>query len=135
MNLSIPSIIHFNEIGSTNLGFIAVAEVDGIIPFKIERIYWTYYTPNNVTRGHHAHLQLSQVLIAMAGTIDVTIETLDGKIFEFKLDQPNIGLYVPRLCWRTMKYSHNAVQICFASMVYNEQDYIRNYNDFINLKK
>lgn len=100
------------------------------LPFEVKRIYWTYYTPESVERGGHAHYELEQILLAVAGKIIVAIETPDGKKSEFVLDNPNTGLYIPKMSWRTMKYTHNAVQICIASMPYEEADYIRDYEKY-----
>ena len=128
-----PFIIEFPKIGSSQLGYISVAENDSL-PFEVKRIYWTYYTPESVERGGHAHYDLQQILVAMAGKIIITVETLDGIISEFILEQPYQGLYIPKNIWRTMKYSHNAVQMCIASNEYAEKDYIRDYSEFKKLK-
>ncbi|MEO7561814.1 MAG: FdtA/QdtA family cupin domain-containing protein [Ferruginibacter sp.] len=124
-----PYLMEFPKIGNSSLGYISVAE-NATLPFEVKRIYWTYYTPENVERGGHAHYELEQVLVAVAGKIIVGVEMLDGKKFEFVLDNPNIGLYIPKGVWRTLKYTHNAVQMCIASCVYKESDYIRDYEDF-----
>ncbi|WP_407534811.1 sugar 3,4-ketoisomerase [Elizabethkingia miricola] len=71
------------------------------------------------------------MLVAVSGRIEVTTELLDGNKQTFILDKPNIGLFIPKMCWRTMKYSHNAVQMCIASNEYDETDYIREYNVFL----
>jgi hypothetical protein len=124
-----PYIIEFAKIGKPAEGYISVAEKN-TLPFSVKRIYWTYYTPESVERGGHAHYELEQILVAVSGRIIVGIETIDRKKFEFVLDNPSIGLYVPKSVWRTLKYTHNAVQMCIASMEYSESDYIRNYSDF-----
>ena len=124
-----PYIIDFNKIGSPVLGYISVAEKENL-PFIPHRIYWTYFTPEDVERGAHAHLELEQVLVAVAGKVEIKIETISGKIFEYVLDSPNKGIYIPKKSWRTMKYSHNAVQMCIASIAYDEKDYIRDYETF-----
>ncbi len=129
-----PHLISFNKIGSPNLGYISVAENFENIPFKIERVYWTYYTPQDVTRGGHAHLQLEQVIIAVSGTITFIIEDLKGSKTEFILDSPEKGLYIPQKIWRDIKFSHNAVLLCLASEKYTEEDYIRDYEIFSTLK-
>ena len=103
------------------------------MPFIPKRIYWTYYTPEDVERGGHAHFELEQVLIAVAGRVDLKVELVDGQVFDFCLDTPNKGIYIPKMSWRTMKYSHNAVQICIASMEYDEKDYIRDYEEFLKV--
>jgi len=121
--MSKPFLISFPKIGGSSLGYISIAEKNNL-PFLPQRIYWTYYTPDSVERGGHAHLELEQILIAVSGKIEIKIETLDHHIYDFVLDSPNIGVYIPKLSWRTMKYTHNAVQICIASHVYDEKDYI-----------
>jgi hypothetical protein len=126
---NIPYIINFPKIGNSQLGYISVAENENL-PFIPKRIYWTYFTPEDVIRGHHAHYELEQILVAVTGKIEIEIETVERKTFKYILDSPNIGVYLPKMCWRTMKYSHNAVQMCIASMEYEEKDYIRSYESF-----
>jgi len=128
-----PYIVKFQKTGSSSLGYISVAEKETLL-FVPKRIYWTYFTPEDVERGGHAHIVLEQILVAVSGRIELTIESVDGKIFDFVLQSPDIGVYIPKLCWRTMKYSHNAVQMCIASMEYDESDYIRDYKQFMQLK-
>jgi dTDP-4-dehydrorhamnose 3,5-epimerase-like enzyme len=130
---AIPHYIELSKIGDSSLGYVTVAEHSKSIPFEIKRVYWTYYTPNDVIRGHHSHRTLEQVIFAVSGTIEFYLENrLSGK-FEFKLDRPNIGLYVPSGYWRTIKLSHNAVLLCLASKIYDEADYIRNYQEFLKI--
>lgn len=125
-----PYIIQFDSIGDAALGYISVAEENKNIPFTIKRTYWTYYTPQSVNRGGHANIEKELVLIAVAGTIKVDIELQNGYIEQFVLDRPDIGLYMPKLCWHTMNYSHNAVQMVLASNFYSASDYIRDYSQF-----
>lgn len=129
-----PKIIYFPKIGSSSTGYISIAEKEKL-PFTPHRIYWTYYTPEDVERGGHAHINLEQILVAVSGTINLRIETTEGEIFDFTLDSPDIGVYVPKESWRTMKYSHNAVQMCIASIEYDEKDYIRDYAKFLEWKQ
>lgn len=68
--------------------------------------------------------------MAVAGRIVVETETLDGREDPFELDSPDKGIFLPCNCWRTMKYSHTAVQMVLCSMEYSEDDYIRSYADF-----
>jgi hypothetical protein len=131
----IPKLINFNKIGSSDLGYISVVENDENIPFEIKRVYWTYYTPQDVTRGGHAHYDLEQVIVAVSGTITFTTEDLHGNKAEFILDSPDKGLYIPKLIWRDIKFSHNAVLLCMASEKYLESDYIRDYETFIKSRK
>lgn len=128
--MSNPHLIEFPKMGSPEIGYISVVEQNTLVPFEVKRIFWTYYTPESIVRGRHAHHQTEQVLIAVAGRITVTTELSDGTIQIFRLENPNVGLYVPPHAWHTMQYSHSAVQLVLASAVYNEDDYIRDYKDF-----
>jgi len=125
-----PELLDFKRVGSSALGYISIAEN---LPFEIKRVYWTYYAPHEVIRGHHAHKELSQVIFAVSGTIKFELENIMGVKQSFLLDRPEMGLYIPRLHWRTMEFSHNAVLLCLASEVFDERDYIRDYNDFKKL--
>lgn len=125
-----PVIIQFPKIGDSSIGYISVTEQLISIPFEVKRIFWTYYTPESIVRGRHAHHVTEQVLIAVAGRITVTTELADGTIQTFRLEDPHVGLYVPPHAWHTMQYSHSAVQLVLASAAYTESDYIRNYNQF-----
>lgn len=129
-----PHLINFEKIGSSELGYISVAENLENIPFEVQRVYWTYFTPQDVTRGGHAHLALEQVIVAVSGTITFTTEDLQGNTAEFVLDSPEKGLFIPRHIWRDIKFSHNAVLLCLASEKYSESDYIREYDHFLKLK-
>lgn len=125
-----PVIIQFPKLGDSSIGYISVTEQLMSIPFEVKRIFWTYYTPESIVRGRHAHHVTEQVLIAVAGRITVTTELADGTIQTFRLEDPHVGLYVPPHAWHTMQYSHSAVQLVLASAAYTESDYIRNYNQF-----
>ena len=133
MKMKEPRLVSLPKIGNDEIGYISVAEKLNL-PFDAKRVYWTYHTPENIERGGHAHLDLEQLLVALSGTILLHIETIDGKTFEFVLDTPDKGVLIPKLSWRTMKYSKNAIQMCIASIAYDEKDYIRDYHDFEKLK-
>lgn len=130
---TIPSLIEFPSIGDSSLGYITIGEAYKNIPFDIKRVYWTYFTPNNVKRGGHAHKNLEQIIFAVNGKIEFYTETLDGLLNTFILDSPQQGLYIPPLIWRDIQFSHSAVLLCLASEAYTEEDYIRHYSDFKNL--
>ena len=128
--LNLPYLVEFNKLGINNIGYISVSENIDQVPFKVKRVFWTYFTPEDVVRGRHAHYETEQVLIAVAGRIIVNLELPDGEKQIYTLDRPNLGLYVPANCWHTMQYSHSSVQLVFASTCYNEFDYIRDYEKF-----
>ncbi len=125
-----PYLIQFPKLGAPEIGYISVTEQQSLLPFEVQRIFWTYYTPESIVRGRHAHYATEQVLIAVAGRITVTTELANGIIHTFRLEDPNVGLYVPAHAWHTMQYSHSAVQVVLASQAYNEADYIRDYEQF-----
>lgn len=128
----IPRIISLPFTGSTDIGQLAVAE--GVnIPFKVERVYWTFDVPATKIRGHHAHHELEQLIVAVSGSIEFVIETPDRKRHSFLLDHPAKALYIPKLCWREIKFNAGAVLICLASLQYDEVDYIRSYYDFVKM--
>jgi hypothetical protein len=129
-----PRILNFSKLGESSLGYISVSENCVDIPFEVKRVFWAYYTPHSVIRGNHAHHNTEMVLLAVAGNIQVDTETIDGNKETYFLNQPDYGLFLPKLCWHTMKYSHNAVQLVLASELYNENDYIRDYTEFNKLK-
>jgi hypothetical protein len=129
-----PHIIEFPRIGKSDLGYISIAEHEKNVPFHIKRVYWTYYTPQDVTRGGHAHKILEQVIFAVAGTITFNTENLAGEKSTFILDDPSKGLFIPKHIWRDIHFTHNAVLLCLASELYDESEYIRDYNDFCKLK-
>ena len=127
-----PFIVSFPKIGHPADGYISVAENE-TLPFEVKRIYWTYFTPESVRRGGHAHHKLEQILVAVAGKIIVTTQMPGGLEERFILESANEGIFLPQHCWHIMQYSHNAVQMCIASLPYQESDYIRQYEDFKKL--
>jgi len=126
-----PHFIKFNKYGFLNTGYISVIEKGKELLFPVERVYWTYYTPNHVIRGGHAHKTLQQIIVAVSGIIEIDLEDKRGNKYHYKLDQPSTGLYIAAGYWRDIKFSHNAVMLCLASKVYDESDYIRDYESFL----
>jgi dTDP-4-dehydrorhamnose 3,5-epimerase-like enzyme len=114
-------------------GNLSVIENSKEIPFDIQRVYWLYEVPTGELRGGHAHSNLQQVLIALHGSLAVTVD--DGKKRKtFLLGKPNIGLYIGDNIWREMSdFSEGAVCLVLASKPYDPAGYIRNYNEFLSL--
>jgi dTDP-4-dehydrorhamnose 3,5-epimerase-like enzyme len=129
-----PYLIEFPKVGDSSMGYISIAEFEKTLPFEVKRTFWTYYTPESIVRGRHAHHVTEQVLVAVAGRIIVNTEMRDGEIMTFVLEKPNQGVYIPPTAWHTMQYSHSAVQLAFASTIYTPEDYIRNFDEFKNGK-
>lgn len=101
------------------------------IPFEVKRVYYIYDTLSNVTRGYHAHKNLKQILICVHGSCKVKLD--NGKEIKIvPLDKPYEGLYVDNNIWREMfDFSEDAVLLVLASELYDESDYIRDYNEFL----
>ncbi len=124
-----PYIIQFDKLGDPSSGYISVGQNDKL-PFEVKRVFWTYYTPESVVRGRHAHHFTEQILIAASGRIVVTTEQANGKVEFFVLDNPSMGIYLPPNVWHTMQYSHTSTQLVLASTLFDEKDYIRDHNGF-----
>jgi dTDP-4-dehydrorhamnose 3,5-epimerase-like enzyme len=124
-----PHIISFAKLGDSSMGYISVGQNDKL-PFEVKRIFWTYYTPESIVRGRHAHHATQQILVAVTGRIVVNTESASGEIKTFILDTPDKGVYIPPDVWHTMQYSHTAIQVVMASTLYDETDYIRDHGDF-----
>lgn len=126
-----PHYLTFSQLGEPSIGYISVSEnATPSLPFAVQRVFWTYDTPDNILRGRHAHRATEQVMIAVVGRILVTVEQANGKLEVFRLEVPNMGLYLPPNVWHTMQYSPGAVQLTLASQPFLEEDYIRDYQEF-----
>ena len=115
-----------------NLSFIE----GGIhVPFDIQRVYYIYDVPGGSDRGSHAHKNLHQFIVAMSGSFDVLLD--DGKEKKrFHLNRSYFGLYVCPMMWRDLdNFSSGAVCIVLASERYDENDYIRDYSQFVSVAK
>jgi hypothetical protein len=103
------------------------------IPFQIERVYFLYDVPAGESRAGHAHRALLQVLIATAGSFDVTLDNGRDRR-RVSLNRPYCGLYIPRMIWREIdNFSSGAVCLALASAPYDEADYIRDYSGFVRI--
>lgn len=101
------------------------------IPFEIKRVYYMYDTAEGVTRGYHAHKSLEQILVCIHGSCKVRLDNGKEKKV-IPLEKPYEGLYVANNMWREMyDFSPDAVLMVLASELYDESDYIRNYDEFI----
>jgi hypothetical protein len=100
------------------------------VPFQIERIYYLYDVPGGSHRGGHAHKKLQQLIIAISGSFDVTLDDGMGKQ-KFTLNRPNYALYVCPMTWREIdNFSSASVCMVIASQKFDESDYIREYGMF-----
>jgi len=105
------------------------------IPFRIKRVYYMYNTKENVIRGHHAHKSLQQILVCIHGSCKIMLDNGKEKKI-IPLEKPYEGLYVSNAMWREMyDFSPDAVLMVLASELYDESDYIRDYNEFLEYVK
>lgn len=112
-------------------GDLTFVEGGNHLPFDIARVYYLYNVPVDAERGGHAHKELEQVIFALSGSF--RLKTDDGSTkSDFWLRDPRKGLYISRLVWREMdSFSQGAVCMVLASRPYEEDDYYRDYNDFL----
>lgn len=112
-------------------GQLIALEENKDIPFSIKRIYYMYDTKEGVVRGKHAHKSLKQILVCIHGSCKILLDNGREKK-TIPLEKPYEGLYVDSVMWREMyDFSPDAVLLVLASELYDEQDYIRNYDEFL----
>ena len=119
------------QIHGDDRGQLVALETGKEIPFSVKRVYYMYDTGEGVRRGFHAHKRLEQILICIHGTCKIHLD--NGKeTAEVDLNTPYEGLYVANDMWREMyDFSSDAVLMVLASELYDESDYIRNYEEFL----
>lgn len=127
-------IIELPCISSVRQGSIVPIYNNVQIPFDIHRVYYLYDIPAGSERGGHAHKKLQQLIVAGSGSFDIVMD--DGRNKKiFNLNRPNYGLYVPPMLWRELKnFSSGGICLVLASMIYDENDYYRNYKYFVKEK-
>ena len=129
------SVIELDRHHSQRKGDISVVENSITVPFDTKRVYYLYDVPGGVDRGGHAHKELKQLIVAASGCF--TVELDDGSVKRtVTLNRPYQGLYVVPGIWRVLKdFSSGSVCLVLASEKYDPQDYIRDYDEFIEFKK
>jgi dTDP-4-dehydrorhamnose 3,5-epimerase-like enzyme len=127
------NIIDLPKISDTR-GNLTYIEAGKQIPFDIRRVYYLYDIPGGAERGGHAHKKLQQLIIASSGSFDVVLD--DGKKQKrVHLNRPYFGLYICPYIWRELdNFSSGSVCTVLASRAYEEDDYIRSYEDFLITK-
>ena len=114
-------------------GNLAVIEND-VIPFEIKRVYYLFDVPSGSYRGGHAHKALSQFVIALSGSFDIILKDSNKNEIKITLNNPSKGLLITPGIWRELEnFSSGAICLVIASDVYKEEDYIRDFNEFVSL--
>jgi uncharacterized RmlC-like cupin family protein len=128
------SLIELKRIKNRS-GNITAIENNIEIPFNAKRIFYLYDIPGGESRGAHAHKECHQFLVAASGSFEVQLD--DGKVKKtVMLNQPYIGLHIPAGVWASeVNFSSGSICLVIASHTYDENDYIRDYNDFLEFKR
>jgi oxalate decarboxylase/phosphoglucose isomerase-like protein (cupin superfamily) len=128
-------VVELDKHHSDRKGNLTVVENGVTLPFDVKRVYYLYDVPGGESRGSHAHRQLEQLIVAASGSFTVTLD--DGKHKRsFFLNRPYQGLYVKPGLWRDLdNFSSGAVCLVLASEVYQKEDYIRDYQEFLEYRE
>ncbi len=112
-------------------GNLSFAQYDDVLPFRPVRYFIVFDVASKEVRGEHAHRELQQFLVCVKGSCSIVVDDGQSRA-EVVLDQPNVGLYIPPMIWGIQyKYSPDAVLLVLASDVYKSEDYIRDYDEFL----
>ena len=134
MKMDNPEIIELPKFLDSrgNLSFI---EQETHIPFIIKRTYWLYDVPGGERRGGHAYRENQELIVALSGSFDVILDDGQHKRV-YTLNRSYYGLYVPKGLWREMdNFSTNSLAMVLSSTKYDANDYIRDYDEFLSMKK
>ena len=128
-------IIELDKHHSDRKGNLTVVENGVTLPFDVKRVYYLYDVPGGESRGSHAHRQLEQLIVAASGSFTVVMDDgVNKKIFF--LNRPYQGLYIKPGLWRDLEdFSSGAVCMVLASEIYDVNDYIRDYDEFLEFRK
>jgi dTDP-4-dehydrorhamnose 3,5-epimerase-like enzyme len=132
--VSLTSWIDFKVLGDER-GQLVALEQHKNIPFNVRRVYYLFDTKLDVSRGFHAHKNLQQVAVCLAGKCRMRLDNGFDKE-NIWLDSPNKGLFIDKMIWREMhNFSEDCILLVLASNHYDEDDYIRDYQEFIEYMK
>lgn len=133
IDFSKPRIIQLPKIQDAR-GNLSFMQNSDHIPFDIKRVFWIYDVPGGETRGGHAFKKQQEVIIAISGSLDIIVVDHQGNESKFNLNRSYFGLYIPPMHWRHLEnFSTNSVSVHLSNSEFNEDDYIRDINQFRNL--
>jgi hypothetical protein len=126
-------LIHFPKISDIR-GSLSFLEENSQIPFEIKRVFWTYDVPGGEIRGGHAYKEQHEIIIALSGSFDVVITRLNGDKEKISLNRSYEGLHLPPMTWRHMdNFSTNSLSLHLSSVEFKEFDYIRDFQQYLDL--
>ncbi len=130
IKMSSPQIIQLPKIIDER-GNLTFLQNEDQIPFIVKRVFWIYDVPGGEYRGGHANKTQHELIIALSGSFDIVVKNTDGEEFKFCLNRSYFGLYLPPNTWRHMEnFSTNSVSIHLCSTEFEEEDYIRDFDNF-----
>lgn len=128
-----PKIIQLPKILDKR-GNLSFFEYPNQLPFEIMRTYWIYDVPGGEIRGSHAFKEQNEFIVALSGSFDVILYDGEDEI-KFSLNRSYYGLYIPKMFWRRIEnFSTNSLALIVSDKLFNENDYIRNFEEFKKLK-
>lgn len=126
-------MLEFSQKGDER-GHLVIVEGMQDIPFDIKRIFYIYGSDKSVVRGQHANKKSEFVLINVAGTSKVRVKDGMGNEAVYSLNRPHTGIYLPKMVWKDMyDFSEDSVLLCLASEHYDATEYIRDYDEFVEI--
>ena len=132
-NMNMVKILEFPQRGDER-GHLVIAEGMQDVPFEIKRVFYIYGSDSTVVRGQHANKRTEFVLINVSGSSKVKVKDGKGNEAIFCLDRPHTGIYIPTMVWKDMfDFSPNSVLLVLASEHYDANEYIRDYDEFVDL--
>ena len=130
IDTNIPGIIELPQFLDPR-GNLAIIEQCDTIPFAIKRVHWIYDVPGGESREGHAYHSACEFIVALSGSFEIETISGDGVKESFLLTRSYYGLFIPPLCWRTLKnFSTNSLALIISSTPYLPEDYITNYEQF-----
>lgn len=134
-NINLVKMLDFQQRGDER-GKLVVIEGNQDIPFEIKRAFYIFGSDRDTVRGQHANRKTEFVLINVAGSSKVKVKDGRGNEAIYCLNRPHTGIYLPTMVWKDMyDFSEDSVLLCLASEHYDSQEYIRDYNDFVEEMK
>ena len=130
-NMNRVQMLEFPQKGDER-GHLVIAEGNIDIPFDIKRVFYIYGSDPDVVRGQHANRETEFVLINVAGKSKIRVKDGEGNEAIYCLNRPHTGIYLPTMVWKDMyDFSSDSVLLVLASTHYNNEEYIRDYDEFV----